>query len=94
MSRTKSSKPTAPVPEPEAPPPPSLLDRLNGMFAFVLWDAERERAIIARDHIGICPLYWGHDVEGRLWVASEMKALSRPPPPAPAGSRKRPTARS
>ena len=53
------------------------LDRLNGMFAFVLWDAERERAIIARDHIGICPLYWGHDVEGRLWVASEMKALSR-----------------
>ena len=42
------------------------LDRLNGMFAFVLWDAERERAIIARDHIGICPLYWRHDVEGRL----------------------------
>ncbi len=53
------------------------LDRLNGMFAFVLWDAGQERAIIARDHIGICPLYWGHDVEGRLWVASEMKALSR-----------------
>ena len=42
------------------------LDRLNGMFAFVLWDAERERAIIARDHMGICPLYWRHDVEGRL----------------------------
>ena len=53
------------------------LMRLNGMFAFVLWDASRQRAIIARDHIGICPLYWGHDAEGRLWVASEMKALSR-----------------
>ncbi len=53
------------------------LMRLNGMFAFVLWDAGRGRAIIARDHIGICPLYWGHDTEGRIWVASEMKALSR-----------------
>ena len=53
------------------------LMRLNGMFAFVLWDAGRGRAIIARDHIGICPLYWGHDAEGRLWVASEMKALAR-----------------
>ena len=53
------------------------LMRLNGMFAFVLWDASRQRAIIARDHIGICPLYWGHDAEGRLWVASEMKALAR-----------------
>ena len=53
------------------------LMRLNGMFAFVLWDAGRERAIIARDHIGIVPLYWGHDAEGRMWFASEMKALSR-----------------
>ena len=53
------------------------LDRLNGMFAFVLWDARQQRAIIARDHIGICPLYWGHDVEGRLWVSSEMKAIAR-----------------
>ena len=53
------------------------IDRLNGIFAFVLWDAGRSRAIIARDHMGICPLYWGHDVEGRLWVASEMKAIAR-----------------
>lgn len=53
------------------------LMRLNGMFAFTLWDAKRSRAIIARDHIGIVPLYWGHDAEGRLWVASEMKALAK-----------------
>ncbi len=52
------------------------LQRLNGMFAFVLWDAERKRALIARDPIGIVPLYWGHDAEGRLWVASEMKAIA------------------
>ncbi len=57
--------------------PADWLKRLNGMFAFVLWDATRKRALIARDHMGICPLYWGHDVEGRLWVASEMKAIAR-----------------
>src|SRR3546814_15309092 len=33
--------------------------------------------MIARDPIGVCPLYWGHDGDGRLWVASEMKALVR-----------------
>ena len=51
--------------------------RLNGIFAFALWDRRRGRAIIARDPIGVCPLYWGHDGDGRLWVASEMKALAR-----------------
>lgn len=53
------------------------LDRLNGIFAFTLWDAEAQRFIIARDPIGVCPLYWGHDADGRVWVASEMKALVR-----------------
>src|SRR5690606_23338295 len=53
------------------------LSRLNGIFAFALWDAARGRAIIARDPIGVCPLYWGHDGDGRLWLASEMKALAR-----------------
>lgn len=53
------------------------LDRLNGIFAFTLWDAEAQRYIIARDPIGVCPLYWGHDADGRVWVASEMKALVR-----------------
>ncbi|MBB1472089.1 MULTISPECIES: asparagine synthase B [unclassified Luteimonas] len=53
------------------------LARLNGIFAFALWDSVRGRAVIARDPIGVCPLYWGHDGDGRLWVASEMKALAR-----------------
>ena len=49
--------------------------RLNGIFAFALWDRAQRRYLIARDPIGVCPLYWGHDREGRLCVASEMKAL-------------------
>lgn len=57
--------------------PATWLARLNGIFAFVLWDREARRIIVARDHMGICPLYWGHDVDGRLWVASEMKAIAR-----------------
>ncbi|MBB1089366.1 asparagine synthase B [Lysobacter sp. SG-8] len=52
------------------------LDRLNGIFAFALWDRERQRYLIARDPIGVCPLYWGHDDAGRLCVASEMKAIA------------------
>jgi asparagine synthase (glutamine-hydrolysing) len=53
----------------------SLLNRLNGIFAFALWDRVKRRVLIARDPIGVCPLYWGHDRNGLLWVASEMKAL-------------------
>lgn len=56
--------------------PISFLNRLNGIFAFVLWDRETGNALIARDPIGVCPLYWGHDLDGLLWVASEMKALT------------------
>ncbi len=51
--------------------------KLNGIYAFALWDAHEGRAIVARDPLGVCPLYWGHDGDGRLWVASEMKALAR-----------------
>jgi asparagine synthase (glutamine-hydrolysing) len=51
------------------------LPRLNGIFAFALWDSAANRYLIARDPIGVCPLYWGHDAQGRLCVASEMKAL-------------------
>ena len=51
------------------------LRQLNGIFAFALWDSAAQRYLIARDPIGVCPLYWGHDGEGRLCVASEMKAL-------------------
>ncbi len=56
--------------------PEQFLNQLNGIFAFALWDKEKGRAIIARDPIGVVPLYWGHDKEGRLRVASEMKALA------------------
>ncbi|OOG41337.1 asparagine synthase B [Rhodanobacter sp. C05] len=52
-----------------------LVGKLNGIFAFALWDGAAQRYVIARDPIGVCPLYWGHDTQGRLCVASEMKAL-------------------
>jgi len=52
------------------------LPKLNGIFAFALWDGAAQRYLIARDPIGVCPLYWGHDAQGRLCVASEMKALT------------------
>jgi asparagine synthase (glutamine-hydrolysing) len=52
-----------------------FVERLNGIFAFVLWDAERGRYLVARDHMGIVPLYTGRDADGTLHVASEMKAL-------------------
>ncbi|QDI03006.1 MULTISPECIES: asparagine synthase B [Xanthomonas translucens group] len=55
--------------------PAALLDRLNGIFAFALWDKAAGRVLIARDPMGVCPLYWGHDTHGRLRVASEMKSL-------------------
>lgn len=53
----------------------TFLDKLRGMFAFVLYDEENGRFVIARDHQGIIPLYWGRDGMGQLYVASEMKAL-------------------
>ena len=56
--------------------PASFLNRLNGIFAFALWDKAKGRVLIARDPIGVVPLYWGHDREGRLRVASEMKSLA------------------
>lgn len=53
----------------------AFLDRLNGIFAFVLTDPGQGRSVIARDPIGVIPLYWGRDAEGTLLVASELKAL-------------------
>ncbi|MFX5530147.1 hypothetical protein ABTD83_19735, partial [Acinetobacter baumannii] len=44
-------------------------------FAFALWDRDSGRVLVARDPVGVVPLYWGHDAQGRLRVASEMKAL-------------------
>ncbi len=53
-----------------------LLDDLNGMFAFILYDEEQQSYLIARDPIGIIPLYTGYDKQGNFYVASEMKALT------------------
>lgn len=52
-----------------------FLDQLRGMFAFVLYDQKRDSWLIARDHMGIIPLYYGYDEAGTLHVASEMKSL-------------------
>jgi asparagine synthase (glutamine-hydrolysing) len=54
---------------------PELLAELDGIFAFALWDAEQRRYLIARDRIGVMPLYYGRDERGQLLVASELKAL-------------------
>ena len=52
-----------------------MLERLNGIFAFALYDAERDEYLVARDPIGVIPLYIGKDAEGHICVASELKAL-------------------
>jgi asparagine synthase (glutamine-hydrolysing) len=54
---------------------PEGIKKLNGIFAFVLWDQAARRYLIARDPIGVCPLYMGNDEHGNLFVASELKAL-------------------
>ncbi|HSW29748.1 MAG TPA: asparagine synthase B [Longimicrobiales bacterium] len=53
-----------------------FLGDLNGIFAFVLYDIARDRYVVARDPIGVIPLYTGRDAHGNLFVASEMKALT------------------
>lgn len=53
-----------------------FLNDLNGIFAFVLYDVAADRWLVARDPIGVIPLYTGRDQHGNLYVASEMKALT------------------
>ena len=53
-----------------------FIDQIKGMFAFVLYDEKEDAYLIARDHIGIIPLYTGYDEHGNFYVASEMKALA------------------
>ncbi len=52
-----------------------FLDMLNGIFAFVLYDKQKDTYLVGRDHMGIIPLYTGRDGDGNFYVASEMKAL-------------------
>ncbi len=54
---------------------PDFLDEMNGIFAFSLYDTEKDEYFIARDHMGIIPLYMGWDKYGTFYVASELKAL-------------------
>ena len=54
---------------------PGFLDQLNGMFGFAVYDVAKNEYFIARDHMGIIPLYIGWDENGTFYVASELKAL-------------------
>ncbi len=53
----------------------AMLEQLNGIYAFALYDEQRDSFLIARDPIGVIPLYIGHDENGKVMVASELKAL-------------------
>jgi asparagine synthase (glutamine-hydrolysing) len=53
----------------------SFVDDLNGIFGFAIYDVENDEYFIARDHMGIIPLYMGWDQNGTFYVASELKAL-------------------
>ncbi|MBD1431412.1 asparagine synthase B [Sphingobacterium sp. DN00404] len=53
----------------------SFIEDLNGIFGFALYDARDDSFLIARDHMGIIPLYYGKDENGQLFVASELKSL-------------------
>ncbi|WP_296685849.1 asparagine synthase B [Treponema sp. UBA3813] len=53
----------------------AMIEELSGIFAFALYDSERDAYLIARDEIGVIPLYQGWDKAGRYYVASELKAL-------------------
>src|SRR5260370_19897758 len=65
--------PVLPLYEPHGP---DLLNRLSGIFAFVLYDRLRNDYLIARDPIGVMPLYLGRDQNGTLYVASHLQALA------------------
>ena len=53
----------------------NFVDKLQGMFAFIVYNETDNSYLVARDHMGIIPLYTGYDADGNFYVASEMKAL-------------------
>lgn len=53
----------------------SFIDEMNGIFGFAIYDVDKDEYFIARDHMGIIPLYMGWDQNGTFYVASELKAL-------------------
>ena len=63
------------TPEPSDADFTAMIEQLSGIFAFALYDAERDTFLIARDPIGVIPLYIGYDADGKVYVASELKAL-------------------
>ena len=54
---------------------PNFLDKLNGIFAFAIYDSKKDKYFVARDHMGIIPLYIGWDNKDVFYVSSELKAL-------------------
>lgn len=52
-----------------------LFEDITGIYAFVLYDQEKDAYLVGRDHMGIIPLYMGYDEKGQFYVASELKSL-------------------
>ena len=55
----------------------NFINDLSGIFAFALYDIKNDTYLIARDHIGVMPLYMGWDKSGNFYVSSELKSLER-----------------
>ncbi|MEV6868947.1 asparagine synthase (glutamine-hydrolyzing) [Streptosporangium subroseum] len=55
-----------------------MVHRLRGMFAFAVWDRDRQRLVLARDRVGKKPLYWRSD-HASIWFGSELKSLAQDP---------------
>ncbi len=57
----------------------TCLNKLNGIFAFALWDAREERLALVRDPLGVKPLYWTRNTEGTVYFGSEIRPLRKAP---------------